>query len=231
MRVLLVDDHPLLVEGLSNLLQAHQITVVGIAADGRQALHLARTLQPDVILMDIAMPGCDGLTATRWIKAEIPEAKIVILTGSTESQDLFEAIKSGAYGYLLKTIEAGALVEAIEGVSQGIPPLSAGLAGKLLGEFQRLAAADAPPRPVPAPPGQPASEPAAPGLTERQTQVLALVAKGLSYKEVGIRLGLSARTVKYHMAEVMQRLHLANRAQVLAFAARIGLDEKGFRHQ
>ncbi len=229
MNVLLVDDHPLLIEGLANLLEAHNIQVAGVAREGSQALTLARSLKPDVILMDVAMQGCDGLTATRCIKAELPEAKIVMLTASAESQDLFEAVKSGAFGYLLKTIEAKDLVEALEGVEQGIPPFSPGLAVRLLDEFARLTARENPPPPL-AGDAPPVGAPP-PGLTERQAQVLALVAQGRSYKEAGAMLGLSPRTVKYHMAEIMTRLHLANRTQVLAYAARIGLDAAGNRHQ
>jgi two-component system NarL family response regulator len=220
MRVLLVDDHRLLVEGLTNLLEAHGIEVAGTARDGRQALEAARQLRPDVILMDIAMPNCDGLTATRLIRAEWPDARIVVLTTSGEDHDLFEAVKSGACGYLLKSMDAGQLVEALEQAQEGIPPFSPGLAARLLGEFARLAqpASRERPQPSPAP-----SEAAPPVLTERQREVLALVAQGLSYKEAGARLGLSARTIKYHMSEITAALHLEHRAQVLAYAGRMGM--------
>jgi DNA-binding NarL/FixJ family response regulator len=232
MNVLLADDHRLLLEGLSNLLSAHGVRVVGMARDGLEAVALARALEPDVILMDIRMPRCDGLEATRRIKAETPGAVIVILTTSTEEQDLFEAVKSGAFGYLLKSMDAEELVEALEQARQGIPPFSPGLAARLLGEFARLArttaAGPAGPRESPAPPascfraGLPEAQAASP-LTPRQCEVLGLVAQGLTYKEVGARLGLSSRTVKYHMAEIMQELHTEHRAQVLAYAGRAGL--------
>ncbi|HOG45481.1 MAG TPA: response regulator transcription factor [Anaerolineae bacterium] len=212
MRVLLADDHQLLLEGLRNLLEVHGIEVAGAACDGLEALSLARTLQPDVILMDIRMPGCDGLEATRRIKAEMPAARIVMLTTSDGDEDLFEAVKSGACGYLLKSIDAEALVASLEQALQGVPPFSPGLAGRLLGEFARLAA-----------PGAKGEEAPAQRLTARQREVLALVAQGLAYKEVGVRLSLSARTVKYHMAEIMRLLHLEHRAQVLAYAGRAGL--------
>lgn len=110
MRVLLVDDNRLMLEGLQNLLEAHDVHIAGVAADGEQALALSRTLKPDVILMDIRMPRCDGLTATRNIKAELPEMKIIILTTSYDDLDLFEAVKSGACGYLLKSINADMLI-------------------------------------------------------------------------------------------------------------------------
>jgi two-component system NarL family response regulator len=212
MRVLLVDDHRLLLEGLTNLLEAHGIEVAGTARDGEQAVAAARELRPDVILMDIAMPNCDGLTATRLIRAEWPAARIVILTTSSEDRDLFEAVKSGAYGYLLKSMDTDHLVEALEQAREGIPPFSPGLAATLLSEFARLAQ-----------PAQTQRPDAPPVLTERQREVLALVAQGLSYKETGARLGLSPRTIKYHMSEIMAALHLEHRAQVLAYAGRAGM--------
>ena len=144
MRVLLADDHRLVVEGISNLLSVNGIDVVGIANDGFEAVKLAEELGPDLILMDIRMPGCDGLSATRQIKAAQPEMKIVMLTTSAESQDLFEAVKSGACGYLLKTMGRDAFIAALRDAEQGIPPFSPGLASQLLDEFARLGrAADA----------------------------------------------------------------------------------------
>ena len=232
MRVLLADDHTLLVEGLRNLLEAHDIEVVGAAGNGQEAADLARRLLPDVILMDIRMPVCDGLCATRLIKSELPQIKIIVLTTSADEQDLFEAVKSGAGGYLLKSMDADSLVEALHDAQQDVPPFAPGLAGKLLGEFARSSESGAetdgsderrteppPSRPeAPAGPSPTAQEPDEP-LTPRQAEVLALVAQGLSYKEVGERVYLSPRTVKYHMAEIMRKLHLQNRAQVLAHAS------------
>ncbi len=218
MRVLLVDDNRLMLEGLSNLLDAHGVQIVGMARDGLESISMARSLQPDLILMDIRMPVCDGLAATRLIKAELPEIKIIILTTSTEDQDLFEAIKSGATGYLLKSMDADELVECLEQAQQGIPPFSPGLAIKLLREFAHLESG------TETASAQRRSDMESGGrLTERQREVLNLVAQGLSYKEVGARLALSPRTIKYHMAEIMDQLHLSNRAQVLAFAARHNL--------
>jgi len=210
MEVLLVDDNRLMLEGLQNLLEVHDVHVAGIASDGKQAVTLARTLKPDVILMDIRMPQCDGLTATRLIKAEMPETKIVILTTSTDDQDLFEAVKSGASGYLLKSINADALIEALQQAQEGIPPFSPGLAAKLLKEFAQHSAPSILP---------------ANGLNSRQTEVLTLVSQGLSYKEVGAKLYISPHTVRYHMAEIMNQLHLENRAQVLAYAGRLGIGQ------
>jgi DNA-binding NarL/FixJ family response regulator len=226
MRVLLADDHRLVVEGISNLLSLYGIEVVGIANDGLEAASLADELQPDLILMDIRMPHCDGLSATRRIKARQPEMKIVMLTTSAESQDLFEAVKSGASGYLLKTMRCEAFIEALRDAEQGVPPFSPGLASQLLDEFARLscAAPAATPAPKYAADGHAGQEQLeAEGLTPRQAEVLRLVALGLTYREVGEQLSISERTVRYQMTKIMDRLHLYNRGQVLAFAARLGL--------
>ena len=220
MKVLLVDDNRLMLEGLQNLLEAHDIEVVGMAADGLASVDLARALEPDVILMDIRMPRCDGLAATRLIKAQRPDAVIIMLTTSTEDDDLFEAIKSGACGYLLKSMDTDELVEALYQTQQGIPPFSPGLAGKLLNEFARISR---PQEPISSKGSEQTGEAASNGvLTPRQIQVLRLAADGLQYKEIAARLYLSPRTVKYHMTEIMNRLHLENRAQVLAYAGRMG---------
>ena len=255
MRVLLADDHTLLLEGLQNLLEAHGIDVVGTAGNGREAAELARQLLPDVILMDIRMPVCDGLTATRLIKSELPQVKIIVLTTSADERDLFEAVKSGAGGYLLKSMDAESLVEALRDVQQDVPPFAPGLAARLLDEFarssedaagsvgesERRTSGDETGSAVSAgetaesarsAAGTPSLPPATPPdleepLSSRQVEVLALVAQGLSYKEVGERVYLSPRTVKYHMAEIMRKLHVQNRAQVLAHAGRL-LRECGF---
>jgi two-component system NarL family response regulator len=221
MKVLLVDDNRLMLEGLQNLLEAHNIKVAGVALNGLESIELAREIEPDVILMDIRMPRCDGLTATRLIKAEMPEARIIILTTSTEDDDLFEAIKSGASGYLLKSIETDELVTALDQVRQGTPPFSPGLAARLLDEFKRVG--NPKNSVLQKNPDGTGQETSINLLSPRQIEVLRLVAEGLSYKEVGARLFLSTRTIKYHMAEIMDRLHLQNRNQVLAFAGRMGL--------
>jgi DNA-binding NarL/FixJ family response regulator len=217
LRILLADDNRLMVEGLTNLLAAHGMDVVGVASHGLEAVDLAQALCPDLILMDIRMPRSDGLEATRRIKARQPEMKIVMLTTSAEEADLFESIKSGATGYLIKSMSGVAFIEALIGLEQGIPPFSPGLAARLLSEFARLAEnAD---RKAQAPKESPQ-------LTERELEVLRLVASGLTYKEVGNRLALSERTVRYHMAEIMERLHLEHRSQVIAYAGERGLEKK-----
>jgi len=228
-RILLVDDNRLLLEGLVNLLAAYGIEVVGTAGDGNQAVEQAQKLHPDLILMDVRMPHCDGLEATRRIKAILPEIKIVMLTTSAEDDDLFESIKSGAIGYLIKSISGGAFIEALRGVEQGIPPFSPGLASRLLSEFKRLAEVgevknkkneDAELDEI----GRQVVK--EDQLTERQTDVLRLVASGLTYKEVGRQLALSERTVRYHMAKIMELLHMEYRSQVISYAGKQGLEAK-----
>jgi DNA-binding NarL/FixJ family response regulator len=214
MRVLLVDDHPLFLDGLKNLLNARQVQVVGLAHDGLEALEKARSLRPEVILMDIHMPVCDGLAATRLIMSELPEIKIVMLTMSGDDDDLFEAIKSGAYGYLLKTQDTEEFFNQLTELAQGEVPLSPGLAARILRQFGRQQVTDIDQEQEPSEREY---------LTRRELEVLTLVAQGLTYKETGASLGLSERTIKYHMSEIIARLHLDNRAQVIKYAKRSGL--------
>lgn len=221
MRVLIADDYPLLIDGLISLLEAHGIEVAGTANDGQAAVTQALKLKPDLVLMDIRMPVMNGLAATRLIKAQRPEMKIVILTTSAEDEDLFEAIKSGACGYLLKITSGSAFIEALHGVEQGTPPFSPGLAERLLREFARISDERTPREKNREKRGDSGGEKDL--LTERQIEVLKLVAAGLTYKEVGARLSLSEVTVRYHMGEIMEHLHLEHRSQVIAYAASHGL--------
>ena len=213
MKILLVDDHPLFLDGLKNLLSGRGLQVVGTGQNGLEALELARQLQPDLILMDIEMPELDGLATTRLIKAEMPDMKIVMLTMSAAKENLFEAIKSGANGYLLKTQDTEEFFQLLLGMAEGEAPLSPGLAAKILKEFKR--------QPEVSDDAAPEGEIEA-GLSPRQAEVLTLIASGLTYKEVGARLHLTERTIKYHMGEIIRALHMENRAQVLAYAKRMG---------
>ena len=219
MRVLLVDDHPLFLDGLKNLLSGRGIQVVGAARNGLEALEKARCLRPEVILMDIQMPVCDGLAATRLISAELPEIKIVMLTMSDDDDDLFEAIRSGAYGYLLKTEDTEVFFSKLIDIEHGEPPLSPGLAARILRLFNRQQLEQS----------ESATRLSGDGqlgrfLSPREMEVLTLVSHGLTYKEVGAELHLSERTIKYHMGEIIARLHLESRAQVIEYARRSGLD-------
>ena len=206
MRVLLADDHALFREGLLSLLGAHGIEVVGEASDGAEALALARELRPDVILMDLTMPGVGGLEATRLVKAELPEIKVVILTVSEADADLFEAIRGGAHGYLVKSTPSSDFFELLEALGRGEAPLSRGLAGKIV---RYLAA------------GGPQGDEAA--LTPREEEVLRLVADGRTNRAIAEELSVTDATVKFHMGNILGKLHLQNRAQVVAFAHRHGL--------
>jgi DNA-binding NarL/FixJ family response regulator len=217
MKVLLADDHPLFRDGLKNLLAIRGIEVVGTACDGIDALEKARSLKPDVILMDIQMPLLDGFAATRLIKAEQPEIKIVMLTMWANSEDLFEAIKSGACGYLLKAEETDTFFQKLLNVMEGEAPLSPDIAGHILRELSRQCAAT---EPVEQPAGKEDD------LTPRQMEVLTLVAHGLTYKEVGAKLFLSERTIKYHMDRIIEILQLENRRQVIEYARRMRLDHR-----
>jgi DNA-binding NarL/FixJ family response regulator len=228
LRVLLVDDHRLFLEGLSNLLTSQGIEIVGQAHDGLEALAAARRTQPDVILMDIHMPRCDGVAATRLIKAEMPACKIVMLTMSENEQDLFEAVKSGASGYLLKRVDAEEFFTYLSDLQAGHPPFSPGLAEKILQEFTHPSLRTEtrlPPSVTQAESSQTEDVPEA-SISARQMQILTLVAQGQTYRQVAATIGITERTVKYHMAEILDRLHLDNRAQVIAYAARMGLTER-----
>jgi DNA-binding NarL/FixJ family response regulator len=212
LRILLVDDHALFRQSLSVLLTASGYEVIGAATDGIEALQGARTLRPDLILMDIQMPGCDGLAATRLIKAEIPEIKIVMLTVSSSDEHLFEAIKSGASGYLLKSQSADRFIEMISQVARGGAALPPELAARLLDEFARQARRTETP------------DAAQPGdLSSRQVEILTLLVQGATYAQIGAALFLTEATVRYHMAQIMDHLHLENRAQVITYAARHGI--------
>lgn len=213
MKVLLVDDHPLFLDGMQSLLRTRDIDAVATARDGWEGLEKARLLRPDLILMDIEMPGLSGLETTRLIKAEMPRVVIVMLTMSASDENLFEALRNGARGYLLKTDDTDVFFQHMEGLMRGEASLSAALAGRVLDAFIRLDRK----------PSMHEALSQATSLSQRQAQVLALVAEGLTYKEVGVRLHLSERTIKYHMGEILERLHLENRKQAIAYARRMNL--------
>ena len=212
MRLVIADDHPLFRDGLRSLLEARGIDVVGEARNGREAVEQVRRLRPDVVLMDLSMPEMNGLAATRVLSADHPEVKVVILTASEDDSDLFEAIKSGAQGYIFKNLDSGEFFRLLEGVARGEPALTPGLARKLLGEFAR-----------PPAPAQPAVE-GPQALTEREREVLDLLVQGVTTnRELAERLVVSENTVKYHLRNILDKLHVQNRAQVVAYAMRHGM--------
>ncbi len=212
-RVLLADDHSLFREGLANILNAQpDFEVVGEAGDGLEALVKARKLVPDLILMDVGMPGCDGVEATQHVKRELPDVVIVMLTVRDEDEKLFEAIKSGAQGYLLKTIRSRELLSTLRGAVRGEAAITPALGGRMLEEFRRLSHQA---RTVPS------DEVIA--LTRREQEVLGLVAQGASDAEVAEALVLSVHTVKSHMRNILSKLHLGQRHQAALYALREGL--------
>ena len=206
-RVLLVDDHVLYLEGLRNMLSARGVQVVGLAHDGLQAQELARKLSPDLILMDVHMPHCDGLEAARRIKADLPDIDVVMLTVSADDDVLFTALKNGASGYLLKNLAGKQFFDLLAEVMRGETVLSPSLAARVLTEF-----AQAQPEP-----GAQATQ-APPALTARQRQVLELVAQGLTNKEITKKLNISLATVKYHISHILERLHLKSRYELAQYA-------------
>jgi DNA-binding NarL/FixJ family response regulator len=211
-RLVLADDHDLFREGLASLIDAQpDMEVVGQAGDGLEALTLARDLHPDLIAMDINMPICDGLEATRLIRAEWPEACILILTVHDEDEKLFEAIKAGASGYMLKNVGSADFLRGVRSLLAGEAVLPPKLAAHLISEFARLAV-----RPVPEPPSD------IHDLTPRERETLNLIAGGATDKEIAAQLTLSLHTVKSHVRSILAKLHAANRRQAARLAGREG---------
>jgi DNA-binding NarL/FixJ family response regulator len=221
MRILIADDHALFRESLRSLIEARGFAVVGEARDGREACEMARRLSPDIVLMDLSMPGVDGLAATRQISAELPAVKVVVLTASDDDAKLFEAIKAGAQGYLLKNLDAEEFFSLLERTERGEPALTPGIARKLLQEFARPQSEPAPR--LEAGRDSPArSDPDA--LTEREREILELLVQGVtSNRRLARQLGVSENTVKFHVRHILDKLHLHNRAQVVGHAMRHGM--------
>ena len=212
-RVLLADDHHLFREGVANILNAQpDLEVIGEASDGLEVLVKARKLKPDLILMDIGMPGCDGVEATQRIKQELPDTVIVILTVRDEDEKLFEAIQCGAQGYLLKSIRSQELVSMIRGALHGEAAITPALGGRMLEEFRRLGR-----QPVTIFPEQEMT------LTGREKEVLSLVAQGASDQEIADDLVISVHTVKSHMRNILAKLQLGHRHEAAQYALREGL--------
>lgn len=210
-RVLLADDHALFREGVSGILAAQpDFEIVGQAADGLEAIAKAKALKPDLILMDIKMPSCDGLEATRLIKATLPNVKIIVLTVHEENEKLFEAVRSGAEGYILKNTLPEDFIRLVRGVTEGKAAITRAMAARILAEFSRL-----PPPPDTANDYQP--------LTRREKEVLALAAEGNTDQEIADMLTLSLHTVKTHMRHILAKLHAASRREAAEVAAQEGL--------
>ncbi|ACZ37682.1 response regulator [Sphaerobacter thermophilus] len=209
--LLLVDDHALFREGLASLLSYQpDFTVVGEAASGEEAVERARELVPDVVLMDIDLPGIDGIEATRRIKRQLPEVRVVMLTVYDDHERLFQSIKAGAQGYLIKNIRSAELLDQLRGLARGEAAISRRMAARILEEFARLERQAE----ILEPDG---------GLSPREVEVLELVALRLSNKEIAARLSISEHTVKNHLKNILAKLQLSSRRQAAAYAVAHGL--------
>ncbi len=208
MRILLADDHALVRDGIASLVHAWGHEVVGQAADGAEAIRLAAELRPELVLMDVRMPTLTGIEATRRIKVEHPEVAIVMLTVSEDEDDLFAAIKAGAQGYLLKNLESHQLRSMLEAVRRGEPAITPATAARIIEELGRGDRGTA------SPPDR---------LTERELDVLRLVTEGLRNKEIAERLQITGNTVKFHLGNILGKLHATSRTELAARALREGL--------
>ncbi len=206
--VMVVDDHPIWREGVARDLTERGLRVVATASDADAAVRIAHATRPQVVLMDLNLGASSGVTAIEGILAQHPETRILVLSASGEHADVLAAVKAGASGYLVKSAGAEELLAAVRRTAEGFPVFTPGLAGLVLGEYRRLAAE----------PGD-----AAPAITERETEVLRLVAKGLTAKQIGARLTLSHRTVETHVQNTLRKLQLHNRTQLVRYAIEQGL--------
>jgi len=206
-RLLIADDHALFRQSLRALLESRGVEVVGEAKTGKEAVALAGRLRPDIVLMDLAMPELDGLEATRQVVQTLPGVRVIVLTASTEDEDLFEALQAGAQGYLLKNLEAESFFKLLDGALEGQPALTPELSRKILLAFSRRTQAAQ------------AEDPDA--LTERELQVLELMVEGItSNRQLARRLEVSENTIKFHVRNILDKLHLHNRAQAVSVALR-----------
>jgi DNA-binding NarL/FixJ family response regulator len=212
LRVMVVDDHPMWRDADERDLQDAGFDVVAVAADGDQAIARFPAARPQVVVLDLQIPGPDGVAVTQQVLRHDPSARVLILSASGEQDDVLAAVKAGATGYLLKSASRTELLDAVRRTAAGDPVFTPGLAGLVLGEFRRLAEPSAP-------------EPDAPQLTERETEVLRMVATGMSYKQIAERLVLSHRTVQNHVQNTLRKLQLHNRVELTRWAIEQGLEE------
>ncbi len=208
-RVMVVDDHPIWRDGVKADLEASgTATVVSEAADGGDAIERARESMPEVVLMDLQLPTVSGVEATRQIVEESPHVKVVVLSASGEEADVLEAVKVGASGYLLKSSTSDEIANAVRRVRDGEPVFTPSLAGLVLSEFRRVATQD----------------PAEPKLSPRENEVLKLVAKGYTYREIAEKLFISVKTVQNHVQNILTKLQLRKRYELMRYAIQKGLD-------
>jgi DNA-binding NarL/FixJ family response regulator len=211
-RVMVVDDHPMWRDGVARDLSESGFDVVATTGEGRQAVRLAPAARPDVVVLDLQLPDISGVEVIRGLVAALPDVRVLMLSASGEQQDVLDAVKAGATGYLLKSAAVAEFIDAVRRTAGGEPVFTPGLAGLVLGEYRRLAAT-------------PAVDEAAPRLTDRETEVLRLVAKGLSYKQIATRLGVSHRTVQNHVQNTLSKLQLHNRVELTRYAIERGLGD------
>lgn len=219
-RVMVVDDHPMWREGVARDLTEAGFLVVATSGEGRQAVRVAAAARPDVVVLDLQLPDISGVEVILGLRAAVPGVRVLMLSASGEQQSVLDAVKAGATGYLVKSTAPAEFLDAVRRTAAGDTVFTPGLAGLVLGEYRRLAAS----------PGQAAdpsggAEPATPRLTDRETEVLRLVAKGLSYKQIAQRLGLSHRTVQNHVQNTLGKLQLHNRVELTRYAIERGLDD------
>jgi DNA-binding NarL/FixJ family response regulator len=223
-RVLIVDDHPIWREGAARYLAEAGFTIAGTAGDGAQALRITAATRPDVVLLDLNLPDQGGAQVTRSLLAAHPSVRVLMLSASGGRQDVLDSVTAGAVGYVLKSAQLTELVAAVRSASVGQPVFTSELAGLVLGEYRRLAG-----------PGEAAAanvsgdrsvteRSPAPRLTDRETEILRLVAKGLTYPQIADRLTLSTRTVQNHVANTLTKLQLHNKAQLVRYAMENGVD-------
>ena len=210
-RVMVVDDHPMWRDAVARDLTEAGYQVVATASDGAQALRLTGAARPDVVVLDLQLPDMSGVEVTRGLLAADPDTRVLVLSASGEQQDVLDAVKAGAAGYLLKSAARAEFLDAVRRTADGDAVFTPGLAALVLGEFRRLAAA----------PGADATD--TPRLTERETEVLRMVATGLSYKQIAARLVLSHRTVQNHVQNTLGKLQLHNRVELVRYAIEHGL--------
>jgi DNA-binding NarL/FixJ family response regulator len=211
--VMVVDDHPIWREGVARDLAERGLDVVATAPDSDAAVRIARAVRPRVVLMDLNLGETSGVQAIEGILDALPDTRILVLSASGEHADVLDAVKAGAAGYLVKSASAEELLAAVRRTAEGFPVFTPGLAGLVLGEYRRLA-------------GTQRSGPAVPALTERETDVLRLVAKGLTARQIGERLGVSHRTVETHVQSTLRKLQLHNRVQLARYAIEKGIVEE-----
>ncbi|MFJ9177971.1 response regulator [Streptomyces sp. NPDC102360] len=217
-KVMVVDDHPMWRDAVARDLGAAGFEVVATAGDGEQAVRRAQAAGPDVLVLDLNLPAKPGVQVCKELVGADPRLRVLVLSASGEHADVLEAVKSGATGYLLKSASTDELIDAVGRTAVGDPVFTPGLAGLVLGEYRRLAS-------DPSPAGGGDEPGAAPQLTDRETEVLRLVAKGLSYKQIAERLVISHRTVQNHVQNTLGKLQLHNRVELVRYAIERGLDD------